>query len=36
MFAQFGKNLGSLFYGSPLGVLTLAFFFPKVGGNGRE
>jgi Na+/proline symporter len=44
MFAQFGKNLGSLieavnrlgslFYGSLLGVFTLAFFFPKVGGNG--
>lgn len=44
MFAQFGKNLGSLieavnrlgslFYGSLLGVFTLAFFFPKVGGTG--
>ena len=44
MFAQFGRNLGSLieavnrlgslFYGSLLGVFTLAFFFPKVGGNG--
>jgi len=44
MFAQFGKNLGSLieavnrlgslFYGSLLGVFTLAFFFPKAGGNG--
>ena len=44
MFAQFGKNLGSLieavnrlgslFYGSLLGVFTLAFFFPNVGGNG--
>jgi len=44
MFAQFGKNLGSLieavnrlgslFYGSLLGVFTLAFFFPRVGGHG--
>ena len=44
MFAQFGKNLGSLieavnrlgslFYGSLLGVFTLAFFFPSVGGTG--
>jgi Na+/proline symporter len=44
MFAQFGKNLGSLieavnrlgslFYGSLLGVFTLAFFFPRVGGTG--
>src|SRR5207253_8682947 len=44
MFAQFGRNLGSLieavnrlgslFYGSLLGVFTLAFFFPKVGGTG--
>ena len=44
MFAQFGKNLGSLieavnrlgslFYGSLLGVFTLAFFFPRAGGNG--
>jgi Na+/proline symporter len=43
-FAQFGKNLGSLieavnmlgsfFYGSLLGVFTLAFFFPRVRGNG--
>lgn len=43
-FAQFGKNLGSLieavnmlgslFYGSLLGVFALAFFFPKVKGNG--
>jgi SSS family transporter len=44
MFAQFGKNLGSLieavnrlgslFYGSLLGVFTLAFFFPRVRGSG--
>src|SRR5579864_2327578 len=34
MFAQVGKNLGSLFHGPPLGVFTLAFFFPKVGGTG--
>jgi Na+/proline symporter len=44
IFAEFGKNLGSLveavnmlgslFYGSLLGVFTLAFFFPKVKGNG--
>src|SRR5207247_10619042 len=44
MFAQFGKNLGSLieavnrlgslFYGSLLGVFTLAFFVPRAGGNG--
>ena len=44
MFAQFGRNLGSLieavnrlgslFYGSLLGVFTLAFFFPTVGGTG--
>jgi len=44
MFAQFGKNLGSLieavnrlgslFYGSLLGVFTLAFFFPRVAGTG--
>lgn len=43
VFAQFGKNLGSLveavnivgslFYGSLLGVFTLAFFFKKVGGT---
>jgi SSS family transporter len=43
-FAQFGKNLGSLieavnmlgslFYGSLLGVFALAFFFPRVRGNG--
>jgi Na+/proline symporter len=43
-FAQFGRNLGSLieavnrmgslFYGSLLGVFTLAFFFPRVGGRG--
>jgi Na+/proline symporter len=44
LFAQFGRSLGSLieavnrlgslFYGSLLGVFTLAFFFPRVGGNG--
>ncbi len=44
IFAQFGKNLGSLveavnlvgslFYGSLLGVFTLAFFFKRVSGNG--
>ncbi|MBI1791376.1 MAG: sodium:solute symporter [Acidobacteria bacterium] len=44
VFAEFGRNLGSLieavnmvgslFYGSLLGVFVLAFFFPKVGGNG--
>jgi SSS family solute:Na+ symporter len=43
-FAQFGKNLGSLieavnrlgslFYGSLLGVFTLAFFVPRANGNG--
>ncbi len=43
VFAQFGKNLGSLveavnivgslFYGSLLGVFTLAFFFKHVGGT---
>ncbi len=43
VFAQFGKNLGSLveavnmvgslFYGSLLGVFVLAFFFKKVGGT---
>jgi Na+/proline symporter len=43
-FAQYGKNLGSLieavnmlgslFYGSLLGVFTLAFFFPRVRGAG--
>jgi Na+/proline symporter len=44
IFAQYGKNLGSLveavnlvgslFYGSLLGVFTLAFFFKNVSGNG--
>lgn len=44
MFAQYARNLGSLieavnmvgslFYGTLLGVFTLAFFFPRVGGNG--
>ena len=44
MFAQFAKNLGSLieavnllgslFYGSLLGVFTLAFFFRRVSGTG--
>jgi SSS family solute:Na+ symporter len=44
VFAQFGKNLGSLieavnrlgslFNRSLLVVFTLAFFVPKVGGNG--
>jgi Na+(H+)/acetate symporter ActP len=43
-FAQYAKNLGSLveavnmlgslFYGSLLGVFVLAFFFKKVGGHG--
>ena len=43
-FAGFGKNLGSLieavnivgslFYGSLLGVFVLAFFFKRVGGTG--
>jgi solute:Na+ symporter, SSS family len=43
-FAQFGRNfgaliqavnvVGSLFYGSLLGVFVLAFFFKKVGSNG--
>ncbi|HUA20694.1 MAG TPA: sodium:solute symporter [Bryobacteraceae bacterium] len=43
-FAQFGRNfgaliqavniVGSLFYGSLLGVFVLAFFFKKVGANG--
>jgi Na+/proline symporter len=43
IFAQYGKNLGSLveavnlvgslFYGSLLGVFTLAFFFKRVGGD---
>ncbi|MEX2262150.1 MAG: sodium:solute symporter [Bryobacteraceae bacterium] len=43
-FAGFGKNLGSLieavnmlgslFYGSLLGVFVLAFFFPRVSGRG--
>ena len=44
-FAGFGKNLGSLieavnmlgslFYGSLLGVFVLAFFFPRVRGTRR-
>ena len=44
-FAGFGKNLGSLieavnivgslFYGSLLGVFVLAFFFKRVTGTGR-
>jgi Na+/proline symporter len=44
VFAGFGKNLGSLieavnivgslFYGSLLGVFTLAFFFKRVTGTG--
>lgn len=44
IFAQYGKNLGSLieavnmlgslFYGSLLGVFVLAFFFRQVNGNG--
>jgi Na+/proline symporter len=44
IFAQYGKNLGSLveavnlvgslFYGSLLGVFTLAFFFKRVSGDG--
>ncbi len=44
VFAQYGKNLGSLveavnlvgslFYGSLLGVFVLAFFFKGVGGTG--
>jgi Na+/proline symporter len=44
IFAQYGKNLGSLveavnlvgslFYGSLLGVFTLAFFFKGVSGRG--
>jgi SSS family transporter len=43
-FAQYVKHLGSLieavnmigslFYGTLLGVFTLAFFFKRVGGNG--
>ncbi|MGH9721774.1 MAG: sodium:solute symporter [Bryobacteraceae bacterium] len=43
-FAEFGRNLGSLieavnmmgslFYGSLLGVFVLAFFFPRVGAAG--
>ncbi|HTR38491.1 MAG TPA: sodium:solute symporter [Bryobacteraceae bacterium] len=43
-FAQFGRNfgaliqavniVGSLFYGSMLGVFVLAFFFKKVGATG--
>jgi Na+/proline symporter len=43
VFAQFGKNLGSLveavnlvgslFYGSLLGVFVLAFFFKRVAGT---
>ena len=44
IFAQYGKNfgaliqavniIGSLFYGSLLGVFVLAFFFKSVGPNG--
>jgi Na+/proline symporter len=44
MFAQYARNLGSLieavnmvgslFYGTLLGVFTLAFFFKRVGGTG--
>lgn len=44
IFAQYGKNLGSLveavnlvgslFYGSLLGVFVLAFFFKRVNGTG--
>jgi Na+/proline symporter len=44
MFAQYARNLGSLieavnmvgslFYGTLLGVFTLAFFFRRVGGTG--
>ncbi|MCU1261649.1 MAG: Na+/solute symporter, partial [Bryobacterales bacterium] len=44
VFAQYGKNLGSLveavnlvgslFYGSLLGVFVLAFFFRRVTGTG--
>jgi Na+/proline symporter len=44
MFAQYARNLGSLieavnmvgslFYGTLLGVFTLAFFFKGVGGTG--
>ncbi len=44
LFAEYGRNLGSLieavnmvgslFYGSLLGVFALAFFFPKVTGTG--
>ena len=44
IFAQYGKNLGSLveavnlvgslFYGSLLGVFVLAFFFRRVTGTG--
>ena len=44
LFAQYGRNfgaliqavnvIGSLFYGSLLGVFVLAFFFKKVGANG--
>ena len=43
-FAQYARSLGSLieavnmigslFYGTLLGVFTLAFFFKRVGGNG--
>jgi len=44
MFAGLGKNLGSLieavnvvgsfFYGGMLGVFVVAFFFPRITGNG--
>ncbi len=44
VFAQYARNLGSLieavnmigslFYGTLLGVFTLAFFFKRVGGTG--
>jgi len=44
VFSGYGKHLGSLieavnfvgswFYGSLLGVFTLAFFFKRVGGTG--
>jgi SSS family transporter len=43
MFAEYGRNLGSLivavnmlgslFYGSLLGVFAVAFFMPRAGGN---
>ena len=46
MFAQYARNLGSLieavnmvgslFYGTLLGVFTLAFFFKRVGGHARR